>query len=75
MYALNLLPDQIEKLKARAKAHGYSTLEDWLRALADNDIEDSTEEILAGIQQGFREALRGEGMSVKEFRRRMSEDD
>lgn len=78
MYQIDLMPDEVEKLETHAKERGYQTLEDWLRSIAHDQAEedeDTIEEILADLTQGFGEALRGEGISMEELRQRMAQRD
>ncbi|MDX2137031.1 MAG: hypothetical protein SF123_02975 [Chloroflexota bacterium] len=79
MYNLmvTLTDEQRQRAEAKARELGYADSDSYLLAVIDDALEDeiTTEEILTAIKDGIREAQRGEGMSVEEFRRRMAQDD
>lgn len=62
-------PQERDDLAERARQHGFSSIETYLRWLIEvdqqGDNEDSIEEIEAGIKQGFREVLRGEYLPLQ----------
>lgn len=76
MLQINLKPDEVEKIESHAKDQGYPTIEDWLRAIAQDETDEedkSVEDILADLTQGFSEALRGEVITMEELRRRIDQ--
>lgn len=70
-----------KEYEAIARRRGFQSLRDYMRALIERDTstaEDDDDELL-DPEESFRiawgQAMRGEGMSREEFRRRMLSDD
>ena len=66
-----------------ARKRGFESLRDYLIAFIEHDIEvhdeddddDDLGDPLESFKRAWGEAMRGEGMSCEEFRRRMLSDD
>lgn len=65
--------------EAIARRRGFQSLRDYMRALIERDTEAAEDDELLDPEESFRiawgQAMRGEGMSREEFRRRMLSDD
>lgn len=75
MVQINLMPSELEKLAARAKAQGYSTVEEWLRALADEDDEETPTQIIDDFKASWREMKRGEFLTMEELEQYLENDE
>jgi hypothetical protein len=73
---IEFTPEETEQLSRRAHAHGYDNPADYVRALvALDEWEDDDETILAGLREGWRQALRDETVTWEEFVKAVQEDD
>jgi predicted transcriptional regulator len=74
---ITLTDEQNRRAEELAREHGYESSDAYLRAVIEEalDAEITIAEIVEAVKEGIREANRGGGMSVEEFRRRMAEDD
>jgi Arc/MetJ-type ribon-helix-helix transcriptional regulator len=73
---IELPPDALQRLEALARRNGYDSPDEYLRAVVDNLLnDDSDEEILADLKEAWREAQRGEGMSVEDLWKFVENDD
>ena len=76
---LNVSIEEAERLTKRAHDSGYETVEAYLRALVENDMEEDEEDdkakLHADFKEAFKDALRGKFYTREEFNRMMEEDD
>jgi hypothetical protein len=79
---IEMSSDEFVIIERRARALGYETVSEYLLSLAHEDIADANvddgrtkEEILHGIQQSMRQALRGEGRSAREVLQELDNGD
>lgn len=72
-----LTDEQNRRAEELARALGYDSADAYLRAVIENALDDTitAAELLDAVKDGIREARRGGGISVEEFRRRMAQDD
>jgi hypothetical protein len=83
----NLLftPEERKAYEKLAQRRGYNTLREYMHALIELDAEQHSEAVeveddeldnpVESFRRAWGEAMRGEGMSREEFRRRMLSDD
>jgi hypothetical protein len=77
--------DERKEFEAVARRRGFKTLGEYLRSLVANDVKqheeapNADEDALGDPAESFRrawgEAMRGETITLEEFRRRMAEDE
>jgi predicted transcriptional regulator len=74
---ITLTEEQQKRAETLAHQHGFSRSDEYLHSLIEDALEGepTDDEIIDALKDSLREAKRGEGMSVEEFRRWMSEDD
>jgi predicted transcriptional regulator len=74
---IRLTDEQRKRAEALAHAEGYAGPDEYFHALVEDvlDEEMTDDEIIAALKDSLREAKRGEGMTVEEFRLWMESDD
>jgi len=74
---ITLTDEQNRRAEELARALGYENTDAYLRAVIEDALGDTitAAEVLDAVKDGIREARRGGGLSVEEFRRRMAQDD
>jgi hypothetical protein len=80
MYDLKVSLTEEQRRRAEEKAHelGYTSPDEYLHDVIVDALDDgevTLDEAMDALRSGIREAHRGGGMSVEEFKRRMAEDD
>jgi hypothetical protein len=71
--SLNFTQEELERMGKIAQSLGYSALKDYMLDLIPED--DTNEAILNRIEQGFLQALRGEGTPIHEVLELLDDDD
>jgi hypothetical protein len=76
-----LSENELEEYEAIARQRGYKSLRDYMRILIEKDAEtpEVDDDELPDPEESFRvawgQAMRGEFITLEEFRRSMEEDD
>ena len=73
---IEFTPEETEQLSRRAHAHGYDNPADYVRALIEDDVSDSTdvEDPAEDLRIAWRQAKRGDVLTEEEFWKAMSDD-
>lgn len=72
---IEFTPDESERLRERARLHGYDDAAAYVRMALLDDEEDDDETILAGLRTGWTEVLRGEEGTLDELWEALREDE
>ena len=71
---LHVSDEQAHRLMQHAQEAGYASVEDYLQALVEADLNEQSDAVQASIKRGFEDALSGRTLSETEFWHRLNID-